>query len=316
MSFSEEVKNEVARIDIECECCGWSELAALVKSNGSLKIVSQQLALEISSQQAAVARRIYKLLKERFNLLTKIIVRRNMYLDKDNYYIIKLPPQQGVKDLLLNCGLIQDNYRLNYSIKEGLVQNQCCQRAYLRGCFLGGGSINDPESSYHLEIRVYNYNYAQQLVELAAANFGLGFKLRPRNDDYLLYLKNSEEIVKLLNVIGAHSALLDYENIKVLKEVRNQVNRIVNCETANLNKTIAAARKQIENIKLIEQFKGWDALSSGLQEIAKLRLNNPYASFKELGELLDPNLSKSGVNHRLRRINQLADKIKEERKVE
>lgn len=313
MSFSDQVKNETARIEVENKCCGWAQLAALIKANGSLEIVKQRLALKLVSQHAAVARQIYQLLKERFNLLTKIMVRRNMYLNKDNYYIIKLPPQQGVKGLLMNCGLIEDDYRLNYGIEDELVANKCCKQAYFRGSFLGSGSVNDPESSYHLEIRVHKQDYAQELADLIADNFGLDFGIRFRNDDYLLYLKNAEEIVKVLNIIGAHNSLLDFENTRVVKEVRNQVNRIVNCETANLNKTIEAAREQIENIKLIETIEGLDSLSPSLQEIARLRLENPYASFKELGELLKPTLSKSGVNHRLRRINKLAEQIKDNR---
>ncbi|MBM7624206.1 DNA-binding protein WhiA [Sporohalobacter salinus] len=313
MSFSDQVKNEAARIEVESKCCGWAQLSALIKANGSLEIVRKRLALKLVSQHATVARQIYQLLKERFNLLTKIMVRRNMYLNKDNYYIIKLPPQKGVKELLINCGLIDDNYSLNDGIEDRLVANQCCKRAYFRGSFLGGGSVNDPESSYHLEIRVNKKDYAKKFADLVADSFGLNFRIRSRNDDHLLYLKKAEEIVKVLNIIGAHNSLLEFENTRVVKEVRNQVNRIVNCETANLNKTIEAARDQIENIKLIEAIKGLDSLSPSLLEIAELRLENPYASFKELGELLEPTLSKSGVNHRLRRINKLADELRDER---
>lgn len=313
MSFSDQVKDEVTRIDLDSDCCAQAELAALVKLNGSLEIVKKRLALKVVFRKAAVARRIYRLLKERFDFLIKIVVRRSMYLNKDNYYIVKLPPQNGVKELLLNCGLINDNYELNHEIKDELVTKRCCQRAYTRGTFLGGGSINDPESSYHLEIWVDKHNYARQFADLAKEKFELEFKIRTRNDDYLLYLKKAKEVAKVLNIIEAHSALLNFENTKVLKEVKNQVNRIVNCETANLNKTLKAAREQIENIKLLEAVKGWDSLSPSLQEIAELRLENPYASLKELGELLEPSLSKSGVNHRLRRINKLAEEIKEKK---
>ncbi|SDC70404.1 MULTISPECIES: DNA-binding protein WhiA [unclassified Candidatus Frackibacter] len=313
MSFSDQVKNEVARINPEDECCGWAELSALVRLNGSLEIVRKRLALKIVSQNAAVARKIYRLLKEKFNFFTKIIVRRSMYLSKENYYVIKLPPQNGVKDLLVNCGLIEDNYELNYKISDQLVTKRCCQKAYIKGTFLGSGSVNDPSGDYHLEIRVHSYDYAEEFANLVKEKFELEFKIRSKGDDYMLYLKSADEIVKILNIIGAHSALLEFENARVLKEVRNQVNRIVNCETANLNKTIEAARKQIENIKLIERIKGLDSLSASLQEIAKLRLENPYASLKELGQLLEPTLSKSGVNHRLRRINKMAKQIKKDK---
>lgn len=313
MSFSDQVKEELTRIDLEEECCDWAELAALIKLNGSLEIKKNKFVLKIVSQKAVIARKVYSLLKEKFDFLTKIIVRRGMYLNKDNHYIIKLPPQNGVKELLLNCGLITDECELSHQIQEELVVKRCCQKSYLRGVFLAGGSINDPDSSYHLEIWVDSHDYALELTSLIKEKFQLEFKIRSRNGDYLLYLKKAEDIVKVLNIIGAHSALLNFENTRVLKEVRNQVNRIVNCETANLNKTIEAARKQIENIKLIEKVKGLDSLTPSLQEIARLRLENPYVSLKELGELLEPSLSKSGVNHRLRRIKKIAKEIKEEK---
>ena len=311
MGFSEQVKNELARIEVKKRCCGWAELSALLKANGSLEIIKQQLALKVVSQQAAAARKIYRLLKERFDFLTEIVVSKAMYLNYDKYYIIKLPPQDRIKELLINCGLIKENYELSYQVNGDLVKNKCCRKAYLRGVFLGAGSINNPEAGYHLELRVSNQGYAQSLLEFAKQKLDLYFKLRQRQEDYLLYLKSSADIVKLLNITGAHSALLDYENTRVLKEVKNQVNRLVNCETANLTKTVQAAREQIENIKLIEEFEGLASLSPSLQEMAELRLANPYATYKELGELMEPQLSKSGVNHRLRRLNKIAKEIKE-----
>jgi DNA-binding protein WhiA len=233
-----------------------------------------------------------------------------MYLDQGNYYIIKVPPQEGIKELLLDCGLIDRSYVLNYKIKDEFINNDCCRKSYLRGLFLAAGSISNPESDYHLEIVVDYEEYAEQLIELFAA-FDIAINSRVRGEKHSLYLKNIEDILKVLSIIGAHSALLEVENLRVYKEIRNEVNRRVNCETANLNKTVKAAQEQLEAIELIDRFKGLEKLTPGLEEIAKLRRENPYSSMRELGAMLSPTLSKSGVNHRLRRIKKEAEQIKE-----
>ena len=313
MSFSDEVKKEVIRKDNSNTCCHLAELAALIKVEGSLEIVKGHLALKLKSQTAAVARKIYTLLKERFNFFTEIIVRKKMYLDKGNYYIIKVPPQKGVKDLLMDCGLIDESYILSYRIKKEFLDNECCRKAYLRGLFLAAGSISDPESDYHLEIVVDYQEYAEELISLFEV-FEIDINSRVRGEKHTLYLKNIEDILKVLNIIGAHSTLLEVENLRVYKRIKNQVNRKVNCETANLNKTVKAAQEQLEAIELIDGLKGLEELTPGLEEIARLRRENPYASMRELGEMLTPTLSKSGVNHRIRRIKKEAQKLKEQNK--
>ncbi|WP_027340148.1 DNA-binding protein WhiA [Halonatronum saccharophilum] len=309
MSFADDVKNEVARKSYSRDCCRLAELASLIKLNGSLKIINRNLALKLKCQNAAVARRIYKLLKDQFNFFTEIVVRKKMYLDKGNYYIIKVPPQKGVKELLLNCGLIYEGYSLNYRVKEEFKKKRCCRKAYLRGLFLGGASVNHPDHSYHFELLVNNYDYAQDLKELFSY-FDVDIKYIKKEGGYLLYLKRADDITRVLNIIGAHSSLLKFENTRVYKEVRNRVNRLVNCETANLNKTVTAAQKQLEDIELIDTYKGIEKLAPSLREISILRKENPYASIKELGELLDPPLSKSGVSNRLRRIKKIAKEIR------
>ncbi|GAB6100150.1 DNA-binding protein WhiA [Halanaerocella petrolearia] len=306
MSFTDEVKHEVVRKDNSNQCCHLAELAALIKSEGSLKIINQKLALKLVSQQAVVARKLYKLLQEQFKFITEIIVRKKMYLDKGNYYIIKVAPQPGVKELLVDCGLIDDLYSLNYKIKDKFIEDSCCKKSYLKGLFLATGSITHPEKEYHLEFSIEYEEYAEELSKLFKS-FEINIKLRERNGVYLLYLKKSDDIIKVLNLIGAHSALLKFENTRVHKEVRNQVNRLVNCETANLNKTVSAAQRQLETIELIDRLKGLDKLSSSLQEVAQLRRENPYASLKELGEKL--NITKSGVNHRFRRLRKIAKEL-------
>ncbi|MGM0502479.1 MAG: DNA-binding protein WhiA [Bacillota bacterium] len=312
MSFSVEVKKEVIRKDNSNQCCHLAELAALIKVEGSLEIVKGHLALKLESQNAAVARKTYTLLKERFNFITEIIVRKRMYLDKGNYYIIKVPPQEGIKDLLMDCGLIDESYILSYQIKDSFLESECCRKAYLRGLFLAAGSISDPESDYHLEISVEYKEYVKELVKLFDV-FDIDISTRVRGERHVLYLKNIEDILKVLNIIGAHSTLLELENLRIYKDIKNQVNRKVNCETANLNKTVKAAQEQLEAIELIDSFKGLEKLTPGLEEIARLRREHPYASMRELGEMLSPTLSKSGVNHRIRRLKKEAKQIKEKK---
>jgi DNA-binding protein WhiA len=185
----------------------------------------------------------------------------------------------------------------------------CCKKSYLRGAFLAGGSISDPEKTYHLEIICHSAALARKINGLLV-DFGLNGKIIKRKNNYVVYLKEGENIVDFLNIIGAHNALLKLENIRILKDMRNNVNRLVNCETANLGKTINASVRQVENIKYIRDNLGFSSLPKNLREIAELRLQYTDANLKELGEMLSPALGKSGVNHRLRRLDKIADDLR------
>lgn len=305
MSFSDEVKHEIARIrSVELP-----ELAALIRMDGIIQIINKKLALKIKVYHGDLARKVFSIIKDQFNLDIQIIVRKGNHFSNHNVYELRLKPQKGLKIFLHELGFIDENNRLVFRIKKEFIDNRECQRAYLRGAFLGGGSINDPRSEYHLELRCEHESFAEDLVRILD-KFAIQGHITEHNHKYIVYLKSYEEIVTVLNVIGAHQALLKMENQRVLKDLKNDVNRKVNFETANLDKTIQAAMEQIEDIELIEVSKGLNSLSIGLQEIALLRKENPYASLKELGEMLLPPLSKSGVNHRLRRLKKIADKIR------
>ena len=310
MSFSDKVRNEIIREKRLKNCCHLAELAALVKVEGSLQIANNKTGLKMLSQKAVVARELYKLLKDKYNFMTEIRVGKKSSFDKGNYYIINIPPQERIKDLLIEIGLIDKNFSFNYEIKDEFLEKNCCSKAYLKGLFLAAGMIADPNSEYHLEFFVKYEDYAEELYPLFD-KFSIDIKIRKRNDKYSLYIKKVEDIIKVLNLIGAKSAQLEMENARILKEVKNEVNRKVNLETANLSRTAIAAQKQLENIELIDKIKGINKLSGSLQEIAELRRENPYASLKELGEMLG--LSKSGVNHRLRRIKKIAEDLKSQK---
>lgn len=311
MSFSAVTKNELARVVDASDCCRLAELAALIKMDGSVQISGlKKLSLNIVTENAAVARKIFSLLKNLFGLSTEILVRRKVRLRKNNVYLVRIPSQPGIEQILKALGIVEGGFTFaEEGIRKTLIVKDCCRRAYLRGAFLGGGSVNNPEGTYHLEIITDNLQHAQDIAELMQA-FDLPAKVSPRKNWYVVYLKGSEQIVECLNHMGAHSALLDFENARIYKDMRNQVNRLVNCETANLNKTVNAAVRQLENIKYLAGTIGLDKLPKPLREAAELRLKYPDVSLKELGELWDPPVGKSGVNHRMRKLERIAEDVR------
>ena len=315
MSFSAKTKNDLARILPEKRCCQIAELAGLVRMDGTILISSNnQMGLELTTENAAVARKTLKLAKLIFAVETEIRVHRKLRLKKNNIYLVRIPPHNKVNSILNTLGITGEGILVNPGISPWITKQKCCRRSYLRGVFLGAGSVSDPENAYHLEIITNELQYAQSLLELLG-QFELKAKVSTRKNWYIIYLKESEQIVTFLNVIGAHSALLIFENTRIQKEMRNQVNRLVNCETANLNKTINASLRQIENIQLIESSLGLDKLPPPLRQVAEIRLNNPDISLKELGEMVEPPLGKSGINHRMRKLEEIANKILKQKKV-
>ncbi|OAT80222.1 DNA-binding protein WhiA [Desulfotomaculum copahuensis] len=309
MSFSAVTKNELARLVGERECCRLAELAALVKMDGSLQISGRhQLALAVVTENAAVARKIFSLLKQLFGVQAEVLVQRKMRLRKNNVYLVRVPPGAGTGEILRRLGMVDGRDNLCPGIKQELIHRECCRRAYLRGVFLGGGSVNNPEGTYHLEIITNNRHHARDICRLMCRE-GMSARVSARKNWFVVYLKDSAQIVDCLNIMGAHTALLDFENVRVYKDVRNQVNRLVNCETANLNKTVDAAMQQVENIRLIAGTMGLDRLSPGLRQVAEARLQHPDASLRELGELLQPRVGKSGVNHRMRKLAEIAARL-------
>jgi len=307
MSFSATTKDELARLEINNQCCELAELAALIRMDGTLQIsANQQYSLNVITENASVARRTYNLAKKQLQVPVHIVVRRKLRLKKNNSYLVKIYPQ-GIGELQ-KLGLVSADGEIQAGIDKKLIKKRCDQKAYLRGAFLAGGSISNPEGNYHLEIITGDEILASDLSRLLN-KFQLNAKVSMRKNFHVVYLKESDHIFEFLALIGAHQAVLEFENIRILKEMRNQVNRIVNCETANLNKTVDAAVRQLENIRLIERTIGLNALPENLQEIARLRLEYPDYSLKELGDHLQPKVGKSGVNHRLRKIDEIAERI-------
>ncbi|AKA71539.1 DNA-binding protein WhiA [Clostridium scatologenes] len=315
MSFSLKVKNEVCRYVEMDKPQAIAELSAIMKVSGTLLLGgNKQFSFKVTTENPAIARFVFKLLKDHFSIHTKIMVKKSNSLKKNNVYMILITEEMGVKNLLKEVGLLKEKeniFALDYSIPEDILEDENCKRAYIRGAFLGGGSVSNPEKTYHLEFVTHDNEYADDLSSLIN-QYGLNSKVIQRKSSFIVYIKEGEQIVDLLNIISAHSSLLELENVRIMKEMRNNVNRLVNCETANLSKTVNAAVRQVESIRIIQKEIGLTRLPKNLQEIAELRLNYPDESLKELGEMLNPPVGKSGVNHRLRRIEKIAEEVRRE----
>ena len=309
MSFSNQVKEELAREISDKACCRRAELAALVHVNGRIiKTDAERLKLVVQAEQAGTARKIYTLIKSLYGLQTTVQAEPRRRFKKTRIYEVHAIISNRDADLWQR---LQD---LNAASKKGrrlgadLIRRNCCKRSYLRGIFLSRGFINRPEGEYHLEIILQELSLVKEIQRLLS-KFNLSSRMVERKLNLVLYIKEGEQIVDFLRVVGAHKALLDFENVRILKSMRNSINRQVNCETANLAKIVDASVRQIQLINRLVELKGWEFLPAHLRDLARVRIEYPDKSLKELGDLLDPPLSKSGVACRMRKLEQLAEDI-------
>lgn len=309
-SFSVRTKDELCRIYPEKECCRLAELAALVRLDGTVTIgLGGKTGLYVATEYSAAARKVYRLLKDCFGVEGELTVKRQNRLKKHTLYHIRIPAGEETRQILNRLGILEEGWSIRPDIPRELVRRQCCRKSYLRGAFLGGGSVSSPESSYHLEILASHETQAQSLAALINRFPGMQAKISSRKQAFIVYLKDSEQIAEFLALIGAHASLLEFENARVLRGVKNQVNRLVNCETANLSKTVEAALRQVEVIQYLQKEIGLESLEPPLEEVARLRLANREVNLKELGQLLSPPVGKSGVNHRMRRLEEIAREL-------
>ena len=313
VSFSREVKEELSRHIPSSRHCGIAETAAIISLCGHVKISGQnRFSVKIITENIAVATKYFTLLRKTFNIVAEITIRHNAYLKRGHTYTITVNNHEDAVRLLETCKLIDEYGDIveNMSIMENVVvRNSCCKRAFIRGAFIASGSISTPEKNYHFEVVCNSLEKAEQLCNLIAT-FEIESKIVERKKHFVVYIKDGAGIVDILSVMEAHVSLMNLENVRILKEMRNSVNRKVNCETANLNKTVAAAVKQIEDIKYINDTVGLESLPENLRELAMIRLENPDVPLKELGTMLEEPVGKSGVNHRLRKICEIADNLR------
>ncbi|HIX01902.1 MAG TPA: DNA-binding protein WhiA [Candidatus Ligilactobacillus excrementigallinarum] len=308
MSYASDVKKELTMLEVHNEGNGKAELMALIRMNGSLSIENHHFVLSVQTENPATARRIYKLLKQFYHVESELMVRRKMKLKKNNLYIVKL---RNDSERVLSDLDILNGFQIKQTVPIDFLDNDLKVRSYLRGAFLATGSVNNPETGrYHLEIYSLYEEHNDTICEMMN-RYHLNARKTERRSGYITYLKEAEKIADFLSLIGATNSMLKFEDIRIVRDMRNSVNRIVNCENANLNKVADAANKQIENINYLDAHLGLDKLPEKLQEVAQVRVAHPELSLKELGELVPGGpISKSGINHRLRKINELANKMR------
>ncbi|MDD4296615.1 MAG: DNA-binding protein WhiA [Ruminiclostridium sp.] len=314
MSFSSTIKDELIRLPDEKACCGKAEIAGILRTGLMLRKNHDASSIIFITEHASLSRHIFSSIKGYIETGPNILGEKTTRFKKHVVYRLnfnKILSIEGFKQFLHSIGINAnlDEGKIIYNDYE--ITDRCCMRAYIRGGFLAVGSITSPEKAYHLEL-----SFANKKIALEYMSFMELFDLKPkhltRKGYEIVYMKEGQDIVDFLNVIGAHQALMNMENVRILKDMRNQVNRIVNCETANLGKTVNASLKQVEYIKTIENTIGIENLPAGLKEIARLRLEFPEASLSELGSMLTPTLGKSGVNHRLRKLEKIAENKKQD----
>ena len=303
MSFSTDVKNELARIDVIKKCCEKAELLGLLRMSGAIILKGLNVGIHFSTENAALARRVLQMLKGNYGVKTEVVTTRSRRLKKNNRYQIRVIPSPEVGIALKELQLLPSDEKTS-----NLLASSCCRKAFLRGVFMAGGSISKPASDYHLEIVTENQEFAKMILKIMQG-FSLVSKITDRKNDYIVYVKDGNSITNFLSVIGAHNSLMEFENVRIVQEMRNHVNRIVNCETANLSKTIKAAVLQVEAIKFIQKNLGIGKLPDVLQKTARLRLKNPEASLNELVELSEDAIGKSGLNHRLKKLQMIAENL-------
>lgn len=307
MSFTSDVKDELTRVMPGCSHCDKATLAALARIEGTLFYSGPgKYRLEIATEISSVARLVIRSLHQIYGLKTELTVRRSV-LHKTPNYLIVVPFQKNLENALHDLGILATT-GLEMGIQEHLVEKTCCASAYLRGAFLGSGFIAEPRGDFHFEITVENESLAEGLVSLMEER-DIRARIMHRRNSFIVYLKSGTAISEFLAFAGAHRCALAMENERVRKSVRNDINRKVNAEVANQAKSAEAAIDQIVSIRKLAESGKMSELSPGLQEFVRLRLQNPDASLKELGQKANPPLSKSAVYHRVRRIEELAKNL-------
>ena len=312
MSFSQEVKDEIEKQIGQARHCRIAELAVILLSYGRVLMTKTgEKQLIVATEHETIIRKYFTLLKKTFNIETGVL-KSAFSTENAGRMFEGILEDQTIMETVLKAVKMWDEENQTMlkqsDVSDVLLKSACCKRAFLRGCFLCAGSMSDPQKGYHLEYLCSNEDMANQLLKIIA-DFDVEAKMVRRKKYFVVYVKEGASIVELLNVMEAHISLMNLENTRILKEIGNHTNRKVNCETANLIKAVNAANKQIAEIERIRDVKGLDSLPAPLREIAEVRLQYPDATLGELGNYLDPPIGKSGVNHRLRKLGEIADKL-------
>lgn len=315
MSFSMDTKIELSRIEPAKRCCMMAEIAGFIRMCGVIGLLGKNgMKLTLTTDNPAIARHYKKLAKEYFDVDASLEIVTGTGLRRGRRYILNLDDRQGQKaePILREAGILAVRGGMNIftdGIYEALIKTKCCRKAYLRGLFLGGGTMTDPEKAYHVEFICNTKILANDIKKLIGSFVDLNAKVTQRGKNHIVYVKEADQVGDILNILGAHNQFFVFENIRVTKEMRNKANRLSNCDNANMDKTLEAARKQIIGIQQIEAKCGLNFLPDKLREAALLRIDNPEASLQELADMCVPPIKKSGLNNRLKKIQEIAAKL-------
>ncbi len=316
MSFSVDTKNELSRLNTEKKCCMLAEIAGFIRFCGSIRLAGLgKFEVVMSTENLAVLRHYKALIKEYFDVETQVSEAEGRSIKKASSYELTIKSENGSEQVLREIGILmvkEGSNTLSDGIYDVLIKTKCCRKAYLRGAFLASGTISEPEKGYHFEILCNTPKLAADMAKLLNGFSSISAKIVTRNKRYGVYLKDADQIGDVLKIMGVSAQLFKMEDVILLKQIKNKSNRMRNCDTANVEKTVSAAEKQIKAIRLLMEKGVLEKLDKKLISVATVRMENPYASLVELGSLLDIPLKKSGVNHRLKKLEALAEKYKEE----
>ena len=307
MSFSSQVKAELTAVSVLKKHCRRAELAGIIYSASTLSITGKGIGLSVSTENMSVVKRTISLLEKLFEVSAELSAVEQLP-KKTQTYIVTVSKSREAMSVLEGLGLkLGAGIEPDESVFREMLLRECCKKAFLRGAFLGGGSMSDPNKVYHLEIVMGSQQLADAAVKILR-ELGMNAKYTQRKESFVIYIKEIEQIVEFLTHTGAYSAILELENIRILKEINNNINRAYNCESANIDRTIESAGEQIKCIKIIAEHIGLESLSASLRQAAELRLANPLASLSELAAI-EPAVSRSAINHRMRKLKEIAYSI-------
>lgn len=318
MSFASDTKNELARIEPEKKCCMLAEISGFLRVSGSIGLQGRgRFSIKITTENPAVARHYKKLLQDYFGIETKLEIGEGKAVGrartgKKYSYSITIDADNLSEQILRETGMLLIKEGNNYfsdGIYSGLIRTKCCKKAYLRGVFMGAGTMSDPEKGYDLEFVLNSETMATDLRKLINSFVDLSCKTVKRGKRYIVYMKKADYISDTLAIMGASNQVFSMEETRIKKTMISSAKRSVNCDNANMDRTIEASLKQTAAIKKIEEKIGLNALPDKLREVAQLRLENPDISITALGELCDPPLKKSGINNRIKRLEEIAAKL-------
>jgi len=313
MSFTSDTKKELTQLEPDKKCCMLAEIAGFLRFAGSIVISEGKMDIKVSTENPAVARLFITMIKSYFGAKSSLSIGEAAPLSKGRSYELVIGSEMNAEQILREVGILGVKEGGNYitdGIDPSLTKKRCCKKAMIRGIFLAAGSISDPDKGYHLEIVCAGETMARDVKKLINS-FGLKAKYVFRKSRYVVYIKECEQIIDFLNILGAHGQLFRFENVRITKELRNKTNRISNCDNANFDRTLNAAQKQLADIRAIEHAGSFNLLPPKLRETALLRIANPELSLAELAEIFHPPLKKSGLNHRLKKLEMAANQIRE-----